>query len=351
MDLDIWVAVAGAIVGFVVGLTGMGGGALMTPILVLLFRIDPLAAVSSDLVASFVMKPVGGTVHLRRGTVNRSLVAWLVVGSVPTAFLGVLVLKAMGDGDAVEDRLEVLLGVALLMAASSMVVKAVMAARRMRAGQARRESGGANAITVRPLPTLAVGAVGGLVVGMTSVGSGSLIIVMLLLLYPTLRASELVGTDLVQAIPLVGSAALGHLLFGDFELALTTSLLVGAMPGVYVGARVSSKAPDGLIRPALVVVLVMSGLKLVGLATAGLGWVLAAMVFLGLPLWGVVDAASRPRAAFAAAGEDRRAWIRRQALLAPVGAGAVAALVYLTGARRRVAAATAAADEAVAVPV
>lgn len=231
MHVDPWVAVAGAIVGFVVGLTGMGGGALMTPILVLLFRVDPLAAGSSDLVASFVMKPVGGSVHLRRGTVNRSLVGWLVAGSVPCAFLGVLVLKALGDGQAVEDRLELLLGVALLVASASMVAKAVLAARRLRAGK-DVHGGGTDAITVRPVPTLLVGAVGGLIVGMTSVGSGSLIIIMLLLLYPTLRASELVGTDLVQAVPLVGSAALGHLLFGDFELALTTSLLVGALPGV-----------------------------------------------------------------------------------------------------------------------
>lgn len=338
MHVDLWVAVAGAIVGFVVGLTGMGGGALMTPILVLLFRVDPLAAVSSDLVASFVMKPVGGGVHLRRGTVNRSLVGWLVAGSVPCAFLGVLVLKALGDGQTVEDRLEVLLGAALLMASASMVAKAVLSTRRLRAGQAVH-GGGTHAITVRPVATLAVGALGGLIVGMTSVGSGSLIIVMLLALYPSLRASELVGTDLVQAVPLVGSAALGHLLFGDFELALTTSLLVGALPGVYVGARVSSKAPDGVIRPALIVVLVMSGLKLLGVATGALGVVLALMVLLGLPLWGVIDAVSRPRSAFAAAGEDRRTWIRRQALLAPVGAGAVAAVVYLVGARRRVAAA------------
>jgi uncharacterized protein len=341
VHVDLWVAVAGAVVGFVVGLTGMGGGALMTPILVLVFRIQPLAAVSSDLVASFVMKPVGGGVHLRRGTVNRSLVGWLVAGSVPCAFLGVLLLRALGDGQAVEDRLELLLGAALLMASTSMVVKAVLAAKRLRAGQAVR-GGGANAITVRPVPTLLVGALGGLIVGMTSVGSGSLIIVMLLLLYPTLRASELVGTDLVQAVPLVGSAALGHVLFGDFEMALTTSLLVGALPGVYLGARVSSKAPDGVIRPALVVVLVMSGLKLVGVPTEALGFVLAGMVLLGLPLWGVIDAASRSKAAFAAAGEDRRTWIRRQAFLAPVGAGAVAAVYYLAGPRRRVAAAVAA---------
>jgi uncharacterized membrane protein YfcA len=97
MHLDLYVAIAGLIVGFVVGLTGMGGGALMTPILVLLFKVEPLTAVSSDLVAALVMKPVGGVVHLRRGTVNMRLVRWLMIGSVPSAFCGVLILRALGN--------------------------------------------------------------------------------------------------------------------------------------------------------------------------------------------------------------------------------------------------------------
>src|ERR671935_82463 len=123
------------------------------------------------------------------------------------------------------------------------------------AGGARRAAGLASApparpFRLRPLPTVLIGAVGGLVVGMTSVGSGSLVIVLLLLVYPMLRGSELVGTDLVQAIPLVGAAALGHLLFGDFRLDLTASLLVGCLPGVYLGAKVSSRASDRIIRPA-----------------------------------------------------------------------------------------------------
>src|SRR3954447_8671988 len=101
MHIDPGVVIAGLIVGFVVGLTGMGGGALMTPMLVLLFNVEPLAAVSSDLVAAFVMKPVGPSVHLRGGTVPLELVRWLVVGSVPSAFCGVLLLKQLGDGDAV----------------------------------------------------------------------------------------------------------------------------------------------------------------------------------------------------------------------------------------------------------
>src|SRR5512135_2966896 len=277
VDIDLYIALAGLIVGFVVGLTGMGGGALMTPVLVLLFGVQPLAAVSSDLVAAFIMKPVGGAVHARRGTVHTSLVLWLCVGSVPAAFCGVFVLRAVGNGSAVQDAVKLALGVALLLAAATMVGKPFMqmrrAARDRAAGISRDTSG---PVVVRPVLTVLVGAVGGLVVGMTSVGSGSLIIVMLLLLYPMLRANDLVGTDLVQAVPLVGSAALAHVLFGDFQLGLTASLLLGALPGVYLGARWSAVAPGWLIRRALVVVLTASALKLLGVSTAALGWLLLA---------------------------------------------------------------------------
>jgi uncharacterized membrane protein YfcA len=274
LDIDPLMALAGVIVGFTVGLTGMGGGALMTPILVLLFNVQPLAAVSSDLVASFVMKPIGAGVHLRRGTVNLRLVAWLVVGSVPSAFAGVLILDALGDGQALQDLIKRMLGAALLVAATTIVLKSLIAARRSDVAVEAGE------ITIRPALTVMIGVLGGLVVGMTSVGSGSLMIVTLLLVYPGLRASQLVGTDLVQAIPLVGSAALGHLLFGDFKLGLTTSLLIGALPGVYLGARLSARAPDNVIRPALVVVLSASALKLLGVSTTVIGalLVVAALV-------------------------------------------------------------------------
>jgi uncharacterized protein len=267
LHVDPWVAAAGLLVGFTVGLTGMGGGALMTPLLVLVFKVQPLAAVSSDLVAAVIMKPVGGGVHLRRGTVNFGLVRWLMVGSVPSAFAGVLVLRALGDGAEVQARIKQVLGAALLLAAGSIAAKALLQARRERRaalGLASRESAATRPFRLRPLPTVLIGLVGGLVVGMTSVGSGSLMIVLLLLLYPMLRSSELVGTDLVQAIPLVASAAAGHLLFGDFKLDLTASLLVGSVPGVYLGARLSSRANDAVIRPTLALVLVASGLKLLG---------------------------------------------------------------------------------------
>ena len=326
MHLDLSVALAGLFVGFTVGLTGMGGGALMTPILVLLFNVQPLAAVSSDLVAAVVMKPVGGGVHLRRGTVNFTLVRWLMVGSVPAAFAGVLVLRQLGDGAVVQERIKLALGVALLLAAASIAAKGLLEV------QARRSAPGGRSVErpfrVRPLPTVLIGVIGGLVVGMTSVGSGSLMIVLLLLLYPMLSSSRLVGTDLVQAVPLVGSAALGHLLFGDFRLDLTGSLLVGSLPGVYLGAKVSSRARDGIVRPALVLVLVASGLKLVGVDNLTLGLIVASLVLLAVPVWGALDAAVHPAPAWASAPVGRRLVIGAQLVGAPVGLGFLVALAY-----------------------
>src|SRR4051812_45373221 len=154
-------ALAGAFVGFTVGLTGMGGGALMTPILVLVLKVQPLAAVSSDLVAAVVMKPIGGTVHVRRGAGHRGLGGGLVLGSVPAAFAGVLLLKAMGDGSAIEDRIKVFLGVALLVAATAMVAKGFLQGRRP-----STEPVAPGSLVARPGPTVAVGVLGGLVVGM-----------------------------------------------------------------------------------------------------------------------------------------------------------------------------------------
>lgn len=304
--MDLGLAVAGLFVGVVVGLTGMGGGALMTPMLVLFFGVAPLAAVSSDLVASAFMKPIGGAVHLRNGTVNKGMAKLLVLGSVPSAFAGVFVLKAFGDSDRVQTTVRVALGVALLIAAGSLALKAYLAlvARSRRRAQglpAKDVLSGAPEVVLRPVATVIVGVLGGLIVGMTSVGSGSLIIIALLALYPTLNANQLVGTDLVQAVPLVASAALAHFFFGDFSLDVTSSLLIGAIPGVYLGARYSSRAPGGVIRRALSLVLVASGLKLLGVDTVVLAYVLLACCVLaplvwagirrrhGLPAWARAD--------------------------------------------------------------
>lgn len=287
-----WVMVLGAAgVGIVVGLTGMGGGALMTPMLVLLFGVPPLAAVSSDLVAAAVMKPVGSFVHLRRGTVNLRLVAWLCAGSIPAAFCGVLVVKALGKGQRVQATIQIALGIALLVAAAGLIIRAYT---RM-VERARRRDGSADPlpqesprIAIRPIPTLIVGVMGGAVVGMTSVGSGSLIIITLMALYPGLKASQLVGTDLAQAVPLVASAALGHILFGDFSMALTLPIIVGSIPGVYVGAQLSARLPGGIVRRALAFVLLASALKLLGVSTPATGVFLLLVLLVAPPLWMIV---------------------------------------------------------------
>ena len=269
--MDPVLALAGFGVGIVVGLTGMGGGALMTPILVIFFGVPPLAAVSSDLAASAVMKPFGGLVHARTGTVNWSLVRWLCVGSVPCAFLGVLLTRLIGQPHAVQQAVQYALAGALVLAVVGLVVKAWTSRRRPATDRP------AQPIVVRPLPTALLGAVGGLVVGLTSVGSGSLIIVVLLALYPTLRANDLVGTDLVQAVPLVAAAAVGHAIFGELRLDLAASVLVGSVPGVLLGSRLSSRAPGGFVRAALVVVLLASALKLFGAPNAAVAGIPAAV--------------------------------------------------------------------------
>lgn len=288
MTIDWLMVLAAGGVGIVVGLTGMGGGALMTPVLVLLFGVPPLTAVSSDLVAAAVMKPVGSIVHLRRGTVSLPLVGWLCIGSVPAAFGGVLLARSLGTGDDVQHVIQLALGAALLIAAAGLTTRAylrLLERARRRDGRADPLPQGRPEPRVRPLPTVAIGVVGGLVVGLTSVGSGSLIIIALMALYPTLKASQLVGTDLVQAVPLVASAALGHILFGDFKLAVTLSLLIGSVPGVWVGAHLSARAPGGIVRRALAFVLLASALKLLGVSTAWTGAVLAAVGVVAPLLW------------------------------------------------------------------
>ena len=306
MTFDFPLAVAAFGIGIVVGLTGMGGGALMTPVLVLFFDVLPLTAVSSDLVASAVMKPVGSLVHLRRGTVHLGLVRWLCVGSIPGAFCGVLLLRALGSGQQLTEILLVALGAVLVLASVGMVAKAYLhLIQRQRLRAAGRQPAPEQAIAtvrVHRLATALVGAGGGLVVGMTSVGAGSLMIVALLLLYPSLRAGQLVGTDLVQAVPLVASASVGHILFGDFTLGLTASVLVGAIPGVWLGARLSSRSRGGLVRRALAAVLLASGMKLLGVPT---GWVLV-IVGTALGVGAVVWVWIRGRL-----GEPPRSWQRR----------------------------------------
>jgi uncharacterized protein len=267
MHIDPSVVLAGAIVGFAVGLTGVGGGALMTPVLVLLLHVQPSTAVSSDLVASLFMKPVGGAVHMRRGTVHLRLVAWLAVGAVPAAFAGAATLNVLVHGKALQHDIKLALGIALLLAVAGIALRSLLGDRVPK--NAGKLTPGL-AAPVRRVPTLVVGILGGFIVGMTSVGSGSLMIVALMFLYPLLSGKELVGTDLVQSVPLVAAAALGQVLFGNVQLGLTAGLLLGSLPAVYLGARLSSVAPTAFLKPAIAVMLLASALKLVNVGATGL---------------------------------------------------------------------------------
>ena len=280
MHIDPYIVLGSAIIGLLVGMTGAGGGALMTPMLILLFSVKPSTAISSDLVAAVVMRPIGAAVHMRAGTVNTKLVRWMVLGSVPSAFLGAYLLHLAGNAKSAENHIEVFLGAALLIGAGAMALRFVLD---HRAGNGR--DGYVTEVTPRPALTLAVGIVGGLIVGLTSVGSGSLMIVALLFIYPRLGANQLVGTDLTQAVPLTLAAALGALAFGHVELSVTGSLIIGSVPAVLIGSLLSSSVPDRYIRPAIAFVIFASGLKYVGVATTALGWILCATLLAGAVAW------------------------------------------------------------------
>ena len=276
MHIDPYIVLGSAIIGLLVGMTGAGGGALMTPMLILLFGVTPTAAISSDLVASVVMRPIGAGVHLRAGTVNRKLVVLMASGSVPAAILGSYLLSLMGDSKSDVKNIELILGSALLIGAAAMALRYAL----------DRRSGGTrddriHEIVPRPLVTVLIGVVGGVIVGMTSVGAGSLMIVLLLFVYPSISAKQLVGTDLTQAVPLTLAAAIGALIFGKVEFGLTASLIIGSVPAVFIGSLLSSSVPDRYIRPVIAFVILASGLKYVGLSTTALGWTLSAVLLAG----------------------------------------------------------------------
>ena len=265
----------------------------MTPMLVFVFNVNPLTAISSDIVVSLLMKPVAAFVHLRRGTVNLKLVGWLCVGSVPAAFSGAWLISFLPAGEALDSLLKQILGVALLIATAGLIIRSLfqMWTRGLPLGEGPAKVTRPE-VVIRPLPTVILGAVAGLMVGLTSVGAGSIVIVALLMLYPALKASALVGTDLAQAIPLVGAAAIGHLAFGDFSLGVASSLLVGAIPGAWIGAQISTRAPGGVIRRALAILLLSSGLKLLGVPSELVLAAAIAALLLGSLAWAFIRSRS-----------------------------------------------------------
>ncbi len=257
---------AGFFVGIVVGLTGMGGGALMTPALIFLGVGETAAVVTADLTAAAVYKTGGALVHKKHGQPNMQLAKWLIIGSVPMAFLGPFLLRLVIDPDDVDDALKMAIGFALLLAASTYALRLYIQLRGIRRGTI---DGSGGEPVIRPIPTLLVGALGGALVGITSVGSGSVIMVALLMLYPTLSAVKLVGTDLVQAVPLVLAAAIANIIAeGGLDWGLTIPLIIGSVPGTLIGARLAPSVPQSIIRRGIVLVLTMSGVALLDKA----GW-------------------------------------------------------------------------------
>jgi uncharacterized membrane protein YfcA len=303
VHIDPYIVLGSAIVGLLVGMTGAGGGALMTPMLILLFGVAPSTAISSDLVAAFVMRPIGAAVHLRAGTVNLKLVRWMVIGSVPAAFLGAYLLHLMGNAKSAQMNIETALGVALLVGSGAMVLRSFLDRR-----GGHRRTAGVHEVIPRPALTVAIGLIGGLIVGLTSVGSGSLMIILLLFVYPAIGANQLVGTDLTQAVPLTLAAALGALAFGHVEIGVTASLILGSVPAVLVGSMLSSSVPDRFVRPVIAFVIFASGLKYVGVGTTALGWILV-IVLLGAGFGWVF--AARPWRTWSTQSGDENGSVRR----------------------------------------
>ncbi|WP_249010798.1 sulfite exporter TauE/SafE family protein [Conexibacter sp. DBS9H8] len=273
-------AAAAAAVGLLVGLTGSGGGALMTPLMLVLFGVAPSAAISSDLVASVVLRPVGVFVHGRAGAIDWPLVRRLSVGSVPAALVGAFLAHRLGRGTAAETVLRELLGGALLLGAGAMLAGrrfgwagALGRARTARSGPrvslchhrcASQDRADAHAPPRRRPATVLVGTVAGLIVGATSVGAGSLVLVALRLLHPRLRTDRLVGTDLAQAVPVTLAAALGALLWGHIVIGLTTAVILGGLPGVIVGALLCPRLPERWVGATVLGVVLIAGLASLG---------------------------------------------------------------------------------------
>ena len=278
--MDFRYSLVGLLIGFLIGLTGMGGGSLLAPILILIFKVPPVWAVGTDIAYSTVTKAVGSIVHIRQKNVNFKVALWLACGSVPATFLSVTLVQYIRkhDGTAVNSVILPAIGCTLILVAVMLVIKPfIMRSLEKRQLEARKQtlltSDGKEVASpttsglwekrYRPVITIAVGAVVGFLVGLTSVGSGTLIIVSLAFLFPRLTAKELVGTDIFQAFMLLASGLIAYLAGGTINWQIAGLLLIGSLPGVFIGSRASKFVPEKYMRPVLATVLVISGWKLI----------------------------------------------------------------------------------------
>jgi uncharacterized protein len=275
--VDYRISLVGLLIGFLVGLTGMGGGSLLAPIMILIFRIPPVWAVGTDIAYSTVTKALGSIVHIRQKNVNFKVALWLACGSVPATLLSVSLVQFIRKhyGTAVNGIILHAIGFTLLLVAVLLVLKPYimrwldkrnLEARKQEALQGETDSPTSPKLwekRYRPVVTALVGAFVGFLVGLTSVGSGTLIIVSMAFLFPRLTAKELVGTDIFQAFMLLAAGAIGYLGAGTINWPLAGMLLIGSLPGVFLGSKLSKFIPDRYMRPVLATVLVISGLKLI----------------------------------------------------------------------------------------
>jgi uncharacterized protein len=273
-------------VGMLVGMTGMGGGSLMTPLLILIFSIQPTTAIGTDIFYSAVTKTVGGWRHLRMKTVNMELVKWLALGSVPAAISGVALVSVLQDQIG-EERLDSLvyavLGGTLLMVGVITLTRALilrnLVEERDRFDVERRHK----------VAAIAIGATTGFVIGITSAGSGTVIAILLIAVY-RLAPRKVVGTDVFHAAVLLWAAGIAHWIGGNVDFVLAANILLGSIPGVVIGAALSGRAPQGFIRTALGVVLVGSGIVTIQKGDPNVWPIAAAVAALGL---GAILAAPR----------------------------------------------------------
>lgn len=258
--MDLALAAAGLFVGFLVGLTGVGGGSLMAPLLILLFGFHPAVAVGTDLWFAAITKSVGAVVHRRLGSPDWRIVIRLAASSVPVAVLTVLWLGWFHSGRLESDILLILLGAALVATALLLPLKGRLHQPLIRL----RERFGANVRTHQLLATVVGGAIIGCLVTLTSIGAGALVAVLLMMVYPLrLNAKAVVGTDIVHAVPLALVAAIGHSWLGNVDWVLLIQLLIGSVPGIIVGSLASGKINEVYVRGALAVMLAVSGFKLI----------------------------------------------------------------------------------------
>ena len=258
--MDILYTLSGFFVGAVVGLTGVGGGSLMTPLLVLLFGIHPATAVGTDLLYAAVTKAGGTVVHSRKGHVDWRITGLLAAGSIPAASLTVWALSYLPKrSPEVTQIISMSLGVALILTACAIIFRKNL----QRHAMVHSED---TAHTRLQAPiTVAVGALLGVLVTMSSVGAGALGVAVLFYLYPKLPAIRVVGSDVAHAVPLTLVAGVGHWMIGSVDWSLLGSLLLGSLPGIWLGSHASAKVPDRFLRPILATMLVLIGSKLIAI--------------------------------------------------------------------------------------